>query len=112
MEKVIHMKRGEKIEKSELYTKLYTLSTLKTEKKVVYIVKKGTFVLWSYDKVDKKIKKAETQLTFEKTKKTSICPKMSVYCEKLSAKAMVEKFSAIWYTSKVNLCTDNKIEKR
>lgn len=37
---------------------------------------------------------------------------MSVYYEKLSVKAMVEKISAIWYTSKVNLCTDNKSEKR
>ncbi len=37
---------------------------------------------------------------------------MSVYYKQLSVKAIVEKNSAIWYTSKVNLCTDNKIEKR
>ena len=38
--KVIHNKDGEKAEKIELYTKLFTLSTLKGEKKVVYIVEK------------------------------------------------------------------------
>ena len=39
--KVIHNKDGEKAEKIELYTKLFTLSTIKREKYVVYIVKKS-----------------------------------------------------------------------
>ena len=30
----------------------------------------------------------------------------------LSVKTIVEKFSAIWYTSKVNFVTDNEIRKR
>lgn len=38
-EKVIHTQKSGKMEKNELYTKLYTLSTEKTEKKEVYIVK-------------------------------------------------------------------------
>lgn len=38
-EKVIHIQKSGKMEKNELYAKLYTLSTEKTEKKEVYIVK-------------------------------------------------------------------------
>lgn len=38
--KVIHIEKTLKMEKMELYTKLFTLSTEKRIKKVVYIVKK------------------------------------------------------------------------
>lgn len=39
--KVIHTEKPLKMEKMELYTKLFTLSTEKEIKKVVYIVKKS-----------------------------------------------------------------------
>ncbi len=39
--KVIHIEKPLKMEKMELYTKLFTLSTEKGIKKVVYIVKKS-----------------------------------------------------------------------
>lgn len=62
--KVIHIEKNGNIEKSELYTELYTLSTEKNKKNAVYIVKKGTSVLWRCPKVDKIGKKREKMLTF------------------------------------------------
>ena len=52
-EKVIHIEKTLKMEKMELYTKLFTLSTEKRIKKVVYIVKKRIHVLYRNNKVDK-----------------------------------------------------------
>ncbi len=51
--KVIHIEKTLKMEKMELYTKLFTLSTEKRIKKVVYIVKKRIHVLYRNNKVDK-----------------------------------------------------------
>ena len=55
--KVINNKSVGKLEKKELYTELYTLSTKKWIILKVYIVKKRTGVLYRNDKVDNFAKK-------------------------------------------------------
>lgn len=67
--KVIHIGNIGKLEKIELYTELYTLSTKNAVKKEVYIVKNRMYVLWRNNKDDvfgKKVEKYIDNLNIKK----------------------------------------------
>lgn len=50
-------------------------------------------------------------MTFQMTKKFFLCRKMSVFCDELSVKSMVEKILSIWYTSKVKFVRETNTRR-